>query len=400
MKKIINTALSISLLVSSALLADTITAKKISGSLEKISPTSNVWKGVKGATVILYPQTTISFNDKKALELNKNAKAKKAEVKAVYNGKRIAFLIKWPDGTKTIQKGYESTSYADGFAVQFTNITDPAKLPYIGMGNEGREVVIHLQKAVEKFYEPNGNKNVAMQVNVHNTYNFGKDVKKFEENVDKLANRDYDKVFVSEGFRSMTEIKGEKLNSFADMKYTGKGWSGVVSREMKDDYLNLNGKKAVAVAFAVWDGEKLNRDGLKLLSSWQPVILEKGGEEFAKAVLEKVKGDIKNGEKIAKDNCSSCHNYKQEQNAIPYMAPNLSNIGGYSTAAYLRESILDPSAVVVPGYNRNAHKNFEWYTVDDKGNRISTMPPFSHLDKKAQDDLIAFLQTLKAEVEK
>ncbi len=399
MKRLIATTVSMGLLSASALFADTIVAKRVAASLDNIKCTSSIWKKAKAAEVIVYPQTTILLNDKKANELNKNDKAKKIEVKALYNGKRVAFLIKWPDGTKSVQKGYKSTSYADGFAVQFTNITDASKLPYIGMGSKGREVVIHLQKAVEKFYEPNGNKDVSMQVNRDNTPYFGKDLKKFDKKVEKLANRDYERVFVSEGFRSMTEIKGEKIKAHASMKYKKGEWSGVLSRAMKDDYLNLK-KPAIAVAFAVWDGDKLNRDGLKLLSSWQPVIFSKKGEKFAKEVLQKVKGDVKNGEKLVKDNCSSCHRYGKEQSAMPYMAPNLSNIGGYSTAAYLRESILEPSAVVVPGYNRNAHKNFAWYNVDEKGNRVSTMPPFSHLDKKSQDDIIAFLQTLKAEVEK
>ncbi len=399
MKRLITTTISLGLLSSTVLFADTIVAKKVAASLDNIKCDSSIWEKAKAAEVVLYPQTTITLNDKKANEINKNDKAKKAKVKALYNGKRIAFLIEWPDGTKNIQKGYKSNVYADGFAVQFTNISDAKKLPYIGMGSKGREVVIHLQKAVEKFYEPNGNKDVSMQVNRDNTPYFGKYLKKFDEKVEKLANRDYEKVFVSEGFRSMTEIKGEKIKAKAGMKYENGGWKGLVSRSMKDEYLDLN-KPAIAVAFAVWDGEKLNRDGIKLLSSWEPVVLSKGGEKFASEVLEKVKGDIKNGEKLTKDNCSSCHRYGKENSAPAFMAPNLSNIGGYSTAAYLRESILDPSAVVVPGYNRNAHKNFAWYTLDDKGNRVSTMPPFSHLDKKSQDDIIAFLQTLKAEVEK
>ena len=82
------------------------------------------------------------------------------------------------------------------------------------------------------------------------------------------------------------------------------------------------------------------------------------------------------------------------------MAPDLSNIGGQATAAYIKESILDPNAVVVPGYNRNAHPNFSWYTVDKNGHRTSTMPPFSFLDQKTIEDIVAYLQTQKAEVEK
>ena len=61
---------------------------------------------------------------------------------------------------------------------------------------------------------------------------------------------------------------------------------------------------------------------------------------------------------------------------------------------------MEPSAVVVAGYNVNAHKNFSWYTSDDKGVRTSTMPPFAHLDEQSVNDLVAFMKTLKVEVEK
>jgi complex iron-sulfur molybdoenzyme family reductase subunit gamma len=79
------------------------------------------------------------------------------------------------------------------------------------------------------------------------------------------------------------------------------------------------------------------------------------------------------------------------------MAPELTNIGGYSTVAYLRESILKPSAVVVPGFNRNAHPNFPWYNLEN-GKRVSAMPDFSWMDEKSVNDMVAYFMTLKAEV--
>jgi len=99
------------------------------------------------------------------------------------------------------------------------------------------------------------------------------------------------------------------------------------------------------------------------------------------------------------ENCSACHQYKDVKSAPNYMAPELSNIGGYANASYLLESIVEPSAVVVPGYNTTAHPNFQWYTVE-KGVRTSTMPSFSHLDEKSLKDLVVYLKTLKVGVEK
>lgn len=79
------------------------------------------------------------------------------------------------------------------------------------------------------------------------------------------------------------------------------------------------------------------------------------------------------------------------------MGPSLTNIGGYSSADYLRESLVNPSAVVVPGYNRNAHSNYAWYNIED-GKRVSTMPDHSWMEKADIDDIVAYLTTLKSEV--
>ena len=404
MKRVIKTAAALSLAASVVMAQNVVEAVKVDADLSKLKCGSKIIRqNAKFSEIVVYPQTTIRLNDKKANEINKDNRAKKVEVAALYDGKNIAVIVKWKDKTKNIQSGYKSDVYADGFAVQFAEKPkDVNKLPYIGMGSKNRPVVIYLQKAVEKVYEPNGNGIVGYQVSPHNTNRFGKELKKFEKRVEELAIKDYQKAFVSEGFRSMTEIKDGSAKYGADMHYVDskKIWGGMVTREVKGEYLNLN-TGAFPVAVAVWDGEKLHRDGLKHLSGWIAVKLpNKGGEDLVNAVNEKVKGDIKNGKELAMTNCASCHRWKGAEMAPMYMAPDLSNIGGQTTAGYIRESIVDPNAVVVPGYNRNSHPNFAWYMVDEKGNRTSAMPPFDWMDKKSLDDLVAYMQTLKAEVSK
>lgn len=304
--------------------------------------------------------------------------------------------MKWKDKTLSIQKGYHSDSFGDGFAVQFAkDFSNPEQLPYIGMGSSGREVVVHLQKAAPNTYEPNGHGDVSLQVNRKNTNHFHEELAKFDEDVKKAGVVDYERTFVSAGFRSMTEIKDNSVHSNMNMLYNiNKGcWKGTLSRELQDEYLNLDAP-AFPIAFAVWDGDKHNRDGLKLLSSWNSVQLDgkEGGEKLVSALNDEVEGDVKNGKAQFDMNCAACH-------TVPYMAPNLDNIGGYATTGYLKESITNPSAVVVPGYNRNAHKNTPWYNVVD-GKRVSTMPSFSWLDKKSLTDIVAYLKTLKAKEEK
>lgn len=394
MKKILTSLLSLGLAASAALAADAITAVKVSDVND-----ASVWSKAKFANVTLYPQTALHMNDKKANAANEGTKAKKADVAAVYDGKNIALMIKWTDGTKSVQGASSSDTYSDGFAVQFAGMTKGSQpLPYIGMGSTGRPVVVHLQKATEKVYEPNGNKDVSTQINRNQTALFGQELTDYDAKVASLAKTDYERVFVAEGFRTLSEIKDGSVASAANMTYGANGWTGTLVRPLNDAYVKSSG--TVPVAIAVWDGEKMGRNGLKNLSSWVSVNLE-GQKPDAKIVAETneaSKGDAAKGkEAVATNGCAGCHQI-EATDAPNFMGPSLANVGGYSTAAYLRESILKPSAVIVPGYNRNAHSNTPWYTLE-KGKRVSAMTDFSFLDKKTVDDIVAYLKTLKAEVE-
>lgn len=360
----------------------------------KIGFDAKAWEGVKAQTIAFYPQSTIEMSDADVMKLNADNKAKNVSIKSLSDGENIAFLLKWQDGTKSVQEGYSSTAYGDGFAAQFPTVLD--KLPYIGMGSDGRAVVVHLQKATGKTYEPNGNKDVFHQVNSSNQNAFEANLKKYKDEVTQAGNGDYQRVYLSEGFRSMTQIRDSSEEGMMEMKYDKGFWSGIIVRKLKSANLDLSNGN-FPVAFAIWDGEKKNRDGMKLLSPWVEVKVQ-NGKNLA-TLMETKEGDIKNGETVMMENCSACHQYKEVKNAPSYMSPNLSNIGGYANESYLVESIIDPSAVVVPGYNTTAHPNFPWYTVD-KGVRSSTMPPFSHLDAKGLKDLVAYLKTLKVEVSK
>lgn len=401
--KTIKTVLATSLVATMAMANPSITAVKVDDSIDlsKVAADAKVWSKAKRATVVLYPQTTIKMNDKNANELNAKNSAKEAKVFAIYNKKDVAFKIEWKDKTenKSDVKS-SSTDYADGFAVQMpTAFSDPKKLPYIGMGSNGRPVLVHLQKAVSSHYEPNGNKNVALQVNRDNTNAFEKDLAVFDKNVSDAAIVDYQRAYISEGFRSMTQIRDNDIAFDMDMSYNIDTWSATMSKSLKDGYLDLTKAGAFPVAIAVWDGAKLGRDGIKNLSTWVAVDFagKKGNEALVEELTKKPEGDVVAGKASVDAMCASCHSYGDKVAAMPTMAPNLSNIGGYSTQAYLAESIKEPSAVVVPGYNRNAHKNTAWYTVDANGNRTSTMPPMMSDDKQIAD-AVAYLSTLKAEV--
>ena len=158
--------LSLALLGASSVMAQSLEVLHVKEDISKIGLNSALWQKAKAGTVEAYPQTTIEMNDAKLMHENANNKAKKVRVKTIQNGEYVAFLVQWKDTTKSIQEGYASDVYGDGFAIQLPTTLD--KLPYIGMGSDGRAVIVHLQKATGKTYEPNNNQDVYHQLNSSN----------------------------------------------------------------------------------------------------------------------------------------------------------------------------------------------------------------------------------------
>ena len=353
---------------------------------------------VKLENVMLYPQTTIGNNDKEATEKMKGLKALSAKAGAVFSDKEMLVVVKYKDATNSKQSLKSTKLFGDSVAVQFPSACMEAdKLPYIGMGNEGRAVEVLLQKNVEAVYPTSDKADVTMQQVKQNLNMFGDELAKKQAAQKALASAKYNKVFVSEGFRSMTEVKDAKGYEMS-MSYKGGEWTAVFKKPLNGEYSKAC--DVTPMAIAVWDGAKDGRNGNKWLSSWTPVLLKdspKAKADIAK-ITEKSKGNAINGKKLAADNCAACHTMGDQKAPMANMAPDLSNIGGYSTAAYLKESMIAPNAVVVPGYNKNAHPATPWYSADDKGVRTSTMPPFDSLKPAEIDDIVAYLQTLKAGV--
>ena len=401
MKKLTLSITALAMAATSAVASSYISASKVDMDVTAVGTQSAIWNSAQSHDIVLYPQSTISFVDQNANKKNADNKAKNAQMKAIHNGDSITFWLKWSDSSYNSDKANGQIDfYADGFAVQFaTDYSDPTQLPYIGMGQPDNPVVVHLQKALGNVYEPNGHGDVAMQVNPRNTNAFEKEWEQFEEKVDALANKKYQRSFVAGGFRSTTEIKDASASFDSNMRYSDGHWYATLTRPLNDAYVELEG--TFPVAFAAWDGEKLNRDGLKHITGWTAVKLEDGYEDsvMLSVLNEQSKGDAAAGKEEFGTLCASCHITSDFEQAPAYMAPVLKNIGGYSTLTYLKDSIVDTSKVIVPGYNRNQHPNYKWYTLDEEGNRVSTMPNYDWMSDEQIENIAAYLQTLKKEVE-
>ena len=341
----------------------TIFAYKVSNdvNLSSIKYDDDIWRYAKNTKVILFPQTSLLLNDKRANRLQLDSSSKIARVSSLYNSKRISIKIKWRDKNRTISANKESDEYADAFAVEIpTKYTNPKKLPYIGMGSKGR--------AVEVYYAS--------------------------------TMHDRDRAFVSEGRSIKGVIERSEFN--ISIAYDGnRSWTAVLSKPMRDKYLDLDKSSIFPLAFAVWRGDKLNRAELKLISAWTPLELKKkkSNESLISELSYTPKGSIKEGKKIAYDNCSMCHRLENNSTTIRYIAPNLSNIGGYATKGYIQESIKNPDAVIAYGYNPKAYPKFLWYNIDENGTRHSNMPSV-RLNVKNMKDLMRYLMSLKAKQSK
>ena len=374
------------LLVLVANAQDQINAMKVPGNVSKIGPLSRAWLSAEYTDVVLYPHTIISKINSEVSITDK--KAKKARIKALYDAESLSLLIEWKDTTVNVQEGCCSKTQADGFALQFPVVySDVEKLPYINMGSKDRAVIVHLRKAAEQ------KRDVYFQSmqEYFDTYQ-----KPAEESV-KI---DYGRVFISEGYRLVEEIKGDSSLVLMDMVYKDGTWKATLSRPLKAEYLDLtNGTFPFSIV--TWDGNSSSAEHMEYISSWIGIKLfgMSGGDKLQESLKSQGEGDIYNGKKLAMKNCAACHNFADSVTAPANMAPDLSNVGGYSTMQYLVESIIDPSAVITPGYNPDIQLNFPWFNLDEVGNEISSMPSCDWMDDESIRDLVTYFKTLKTEVD-
>jgi len=374
------------LLVLVANAQEKINAMKVPGNVSKIGPLSRAWLSTEYIDVVLYPHTIISKINSEVGIIDK--KAKKARIKALYDGENLSLLIEWKDTTINVQEGCCSKTRADGFALQFPVVyNDVEKLPYINMGSKDRAVIVHLREAAEQ------KKDLYFQ-------SMQEYFETYQKSAKESAKIDYGRVFISEGYRFVNEVKDDSALVLMDMVYKDGTWKATLSRPLKAEYLDLtNGTFPVSIV--TWDGNLSSAERMEYISSWIGIKLfgTSGGDKLQESLKSQGEGDIYNGKKLAMENCVACHNFADSATAPVNMAPDLSNVGGYSTVQYLVESITNPSAVITPGYNPNTQSNFPWYNLDEEGNQISTMPLYDWMDEKSIEDLVTYFKTLKAEIE-
>lgn len=240
-----------------------------------IDPIAPVWNRVNGITIRLGPQIIVK---PRTFVLPKGKSTVRwVNVKCINNGKHIAFLLEWKDMTKNSMLN-DTAAYRDAAALQFpVKIPNKeAEYPYFGMGHEGAPVNIWQWKA-----DLEGRRDTVALLGAANPGKESKYSAGFDRSeLYQLASKEKERRgpvedLNAEGLGTLTlqasqDVMGKGL-------WSGGKWSVVFWRPMitmdKDDAKFERGT-ILPIAFAIWDGSNLEKEGLKSISTWHELKIE------------------------------------------------------------------------------------------------------------------------------
>ncbi|MBE0492646.1 MAG: c-type cytochrome [Sulfurospirillum sp.] len=345
-------------LCTQAIAQNQIAAVKVLGDVSSLEPNSKAWLSAPYTTIRLYTK-------------NGDIQTKNLRLKALHNAKYIAFLLSWQDNMPM---------RFDGFALQFSiNFDDANKLPYIYLGNSTRSVLVHQRINTEQFY--------LLEV---------LDLQQFLEPTQSLRiskkQTNNGATFLASGFDVIEQKEHKNIHMY--QSYQNANYKAVLSKPLQSDDGDLL-QSIFSLSFLLLDQSSKDTKPNTFISPWIGIKLMgiDSDDVFLKSSKTPIDGDIIRGKELALQNCAVCHHFDDAHNAPQNIAPDLSHVSNLTNIAYLKESILQPSAVITPTSNANA--NFPWFYIDDNGQNISTMPAFDWMDTKSLEDVIAYFASLK-----
>ncbi|NIP74025.1 MAG: c-type cytochrome [Gammaproteobacteria bacterium] len=313
-----------------------IVAAKIRGE-PPLDPDHANWDSAAPAEAVLYPQTAVP-------PAAGAGEVTAIQVQALHNGEVLAVRLEWNDPLAAKQRGIGR--FADAAAVQWPMDREHDELPYVGMGQPGNPVAVWLWRASGE--------------------------------VQNLA---------AEGFGTLTAQPDETLAARGEWR--DGTWRVVFRRPLSGpESAPAGGQALLPVALAAWNGEDGERNGMKHLSPWRVVYLEgreASTDAMARLADRPAAGNPQRGKALmAEKGCAACHAYPDNP-AQPAVGPNLTYAGGVHRSDYLRQSVTQPSAVIVPG---------KGYSTETDGGPVSLMPPLQGTEQEVED-LVAYLATLR-----
>lgn len=261
-----------------------ITVQKVTDEID-LNPFSPSWSKVNPVYVSLSP---LWWRDERI---------EGVEISAIYNQDKIAIKMTWPDPKKD-DNLVEVQSFSDGAALQFSMENDP---PFFGMGGNGQPVHIWHWKAG---WEQKGNERQDIETQYpHTATDFYESQKNYEhgtafeaaESKTKFHDPKYTTGWgagnpvsdptkteiaeegISAGMGSYTAQRPQMEKVDARGVWVNGKWHVVFVRSLKSsdrEALQFNAGDTTSIAFAVWDGAMKDRNGQKMVSIWNKLILE------------------------------------------------------------------------------------------------------------------------------
>jgi len=361
------------------LTSEAIEAKEVAGPLAA-DPAAALWDGLAAGMIVAAPQRTIRLNDRAANAALAHAAPRTLAVRAAFDGKDLAVAVDWSDSTEDRARPDETDAFGDGAALEIpVRFGAGLRLPYVGMGDEEMAVVLYRVLAT--------------------------------------ADGAIGRAGVAAGFGSLARADLGAVR--VAMRYDAgrKTWRAVFVRPLVAGEHDLR-HGLVPFALAVWDGARHERGGNKALTGWRFLRIPRYALDSAYVAEMSYGrspgdlGDPARGKLFVESVCAACHAIGDRRIAPPGIAPDLTAIGAISTPGYLRESLLEPSAVIVPNPNPYQHYDrskpsdasgafpsndaFVWYRRDPGGKKISKMPAFGTLPKADLEAIVAYMMTLGA----
>lgn len=182
-------------------------------------------------------------------------------VRVLHDGTRIAFRLTWQDASKNDTQ-FGVGSFSDAVALQFSNSPD---LPFFAMGDVDHPVSIWMWKAVKQSV-----KQVSLPITQHAAAREAGNIVSDAEGhpVESLE---------AHGFGTL-EIQGKDKQSVDGRGVWHDGmWRVVFYRSLagsnEKDIIFKTGER-VRIGFAVWDGERGDRNGQKSVTVWHDLVIE------------------------------------------------------------------------------------------------------------------------------
>jgi len=199
-------------------------------------------------------------------------------VTAVHDGKRVAILCTWRDGSFD-GSAVRVEDFQDGVTLQFSM---NGTTPFLGMGDAKNPVNLWFWRAGWQS-EVAGNRpdmrdiHPSMHVDLYPENGPLYATAIAAGNVISVAHVSPVEDANARGFGSLQSQPVARQNVHGKGVWRDGFWSVLLTRDLKspdEDDVNLAAGKSTPVAFAVWNGEQRDRNGRKVISNWYHLALE------------------------------------------------------------------------------------------------------------------------------